>query len=250
LLLGHQLAYKTIKEANPKAQVGLAQNLYCYETYDADLVEHKWQSIDAVPNVLRKQLHNHAFIESCVELDTLDFLGVNYYTRFSYKLNPHAKDAANAKADSSFWGELVDRNKESGGGNFNSLGWELYPKGLYKALTDKALRRLIGEMPVYITENGYCQVENQEKPQDIEDTERIKFIQNHLVYSHKAMSEGVNVQGYFYWSLLDNFEWALGMKPRFGLIHVDHNSLVRTPKSSYHYYAQVAKNNGLEIVDK
>jgi beta-glucosidase len=244
LVLGHQLAYKVIKENNPKAQVGIAQNLYCYEPYDQDLVTHPWQSLDSVPNILRKQLHNHALIESCVDLEALDFLGVNYYTRFSYQLNPQAPDAINPQAPSIFWGELLDRAKQKNStSKFNSLGWELYPEGLYKALTDKALVRLIGNLPVFITENGYCKIEKESE--DLEDPERIKFIRNHLVYLHKAISKGVNLKGYFYWSLLDNFEWALGMNPRFGLVHVNHSSFARTPKASYHYYSQIAKQNGI-----
>ncbi len=243
LLLGHQLAYKAIKEVNPNAQVGFSQNLYCYESYDEKLVTHKWQSLDAMPNALRKQIHNYAFIESCVELDALDFLGVNYYTRFSYKLNPHAKDPTNPNLEASFWGELNDLSKLSDEVKDNSLGWELYADGLYKVLTEKKLTKLLEGKPIYITENGYCQVESTDK--DIDDSYRIKYIREHLIAVHKAINSGVNICGYFYWSLLDNFEWALGMKPRFGLIHVDHQSFTRTPKASYHYYSEISKNNGL-----
>ena len=82
---------------------------------------------------------------------------------------------------------------------------------------------------------------------DLEDAYRIKFIKAHLIAVHKAIQEGVDIRGYFYWSLLDNFEWALGMKPRFGLIHVDHKNFTRTPKQSYYYYAEIAKNNGITI---
>ncbi|MDD9898815.1 MAG: family 1 glycosylhydrolase [Candidatus Melainabacteria bacterium] len=239
LLLGHQLAYKTIKSVNSDAQVGFAQNLYAYEALDEALCDHKWQSIDAMPNALRKQLHNYAFIESCIELDTLDFLGVNYYTRFSYTLNPQAKDAADSKVDSSFWGELAKR----GDAPANGLGWELYAEGLYKVLTEKKLSRMLEGRPIYITENGYSHIEETE--QDIEDKYRVKFIRDHLIAVHRAINEGANVRGYFYWSLLDNFEWALGMKPRFGLVHVDHASFVRTKKQSYDYYAEIALNNAL-----
>lgn len=244
LLLGHQLAYKTIKEYDASLQIGFAQNLYCYESFDEKLVGKKWQSIDAMPNALRKQLHNYAFIESCVEMDALDFLGINYYTRFSYKLNPHAKDPANPNLEASFWGELNDLSKLSSEVQDNSLGWELYAEGLYKVLTEKKLRNLLDGRPIFITENGYCQTEENGK--DIDDKYRIKYIRDHLIAVHRAIQEGVDVRGYFYWSLLDNFEWALGMKPRFGLIHVDHDSFVRTPKSSYHYYAAIAKDNGLQ----
>ncbi len=257
LLLGHQLAYKAIKEVNPRAQVGFSQNLYCFEKPQEHLYTKAWQSLDACPNVIRSQLHNNMFIESCLEMDALDFLGVNYYTRFSYKLNPHAKDAANAKVDSAFWGEL---QKPVDGSLSNSLGWEIYPEGLYKVLTDKKLSKLLEGRPIYITENGYSHLENKpgtyaealktsenDFSKDIHDNYRIKFIRDHLIAVHKAIREGANIQGYFYWSLLDNFEWALGMDPRFGLIHVDQQNFTRTPKSSYRYYAEVAKNNGLAI---
>lgn len=229
MLLGHQLAYKAIKNHNPNAQVGLAQNFYCFEAQE---------EIDRVPNIIRNQLHNFSFVEACLELGALDFLGVNYYTRFSYRLNPRAKDPHNNTSDSTIWGEL---NKPSG--RVNSLGWELYPEGLYKVLTDTKLQRILNGLPVYITENGYCNVENES--QDIDDDYRIKFIQEHLVAVHRAIQAGIDVRGYFYWSLLDNFEWALGMKPRFGLVHVNHESYIRQPKKSYDYYAQVAKFNGL-----
>ncbi len=247
LLVGHQFAYKAIKEVNSEAQIGFAQNLYSYEPYDElmnpeTISEPNWKKMDAVPNIIRKQLHNHAFIESCAELDALDFLGVNYYTRFSYALNPKAKDPANPELDATVWGDLKQLKSKT-----NALGWELYPRGLYKALTDKRLKSLIGDTPVFITENGYCQIETKEK--DIEDPERIKFIHNHLVYLHKAITEGVNIRGYFYWSLLDNFEWALGMKPRFGLIHVDHETYQRSPKASSKFYAEIAKNNSLYLAN-
>lgn len=232
LLLGHQLAYKTIKDHNPLAQIGFAQNLYYYENPDP---------IDTVPNALRKQLHNYAFIESCLEMDTLDFLGINYYTRFSYKLNPKAKDPANPNLDASFWGELV-KYPES---KHNSLGWEIYPEGLYKVLTDRKLTRMLEGRPMYITENGYSHIEQGQL--DIEDSYRVRFIRDHLIAIHKAINGGANVQGYFHWSLLDNFEWALGMNPRFGLVHVDHSSFVRTKKRSYNYYAGIALNNGLSL---
>jgi beta-glucosidase len=127
-------------------------------------------------------------------------------------------------------------------------------------LSDKKLTKLLEDRPIFITENGYSHLENKpgtyaqaltnaesDFSKDIKDNYRIKFIRDHLIAVHKAISEGANIQGYFYWSLLDNFEWALGMDPRFGLIHVDQQSFARTPKSSYHYYADIAKNNGLII---
>lgn len=253
LLLGHQLAYKAIKEFNSQHQVGFAQNLYYFQpTTDEDMV----------PNVVRSQLHNYAFIESCVAMNCLDFLGVNYYTRFSYKLNPNAKDPTRSDLSSNLWGELQDMEEIYPGQiEKNNLGWEIYPEGLFRVLTEKKMTDLLSGRPVYITENGYCHIENNESldlkgevkksdsqtDSDIDDKYRIKFITSHLIAVHKAIQSGVDIKGYFYWSLLDNFEWALGMKPRFGLIHVDHDTFARTPKSSYYFYSEIAKNNGLSL---
>lgn len=269
MVLGHQLAYKEIKTACPNSQVGFAQNLYAFEAYDEILQKmqtnypgEKWNSLDLLPNLMRKQLHNFAFLESALELDALDFLGVNYYTRFSYKLSFNAKDPANSNLDSLLWGELQDLNKVNNRLYANSLGWEIYPQGLYSVLTDKKFLRLMDSKPIYITENGYCHVDNQpgsyasqeafassnlDYSKDLDDKYRIKFINEHLIAVHRAISDGANVCGYFYWSLLDNFEWSLGMSPRFGLVHVDHDSFIRTPKASYNYYAEISKNNGLQV---
>jgi beta-glucosidase len=250
LFLAHQLAYKAIKEHNSQAQIGFSQNMYAFETAHEAITElngHKsasplWQNSDCIPSTLRKQLHNLMFVESCIEIDALDFLGINYYTRFSYKFNGQAKDSANTTMNSNIWGELQDLKKLNPEKiSVNSLNWELYPKGLYKVLTDKSLSNLINKKPVFITENGYCST----SPSDIDDDYRITFIQEHLNSVYEAIQAGINVQGYFYWSLLDNFEWALGMAPRFGLVHVDHQNFKRSPKKSYHYYATVAKHNCL-----
>ena len=251
LLLGHQLAYKAIKNYDSRNQVGFAQNLYYFQAVKEE---------DLVPNIVRSQMHNYAFIESCKQMGCLDFLGVNYYTRFSYKLNSHAKDATRPDLSTSLWGELQDMEELYPGQiEKNNLGWEIYPEGLFRVLTEKRMKDLLDGIPVYITENGYCHIENNESldltgsiketqgksDDDKVDPYRIKFIKSHLIAIHKAIQAGVDIKGYFYWSLLDNFEWALGMKPRFGLIHVDHQSFNRTPKSSYYYYAEIAKNNGL-----
>jgi beta-glucosidase len=255
LLLGHQLAYKAIKEFNSNYQVGLAQNLYYYEAQKEE---------DMVPNVVRSQLHNYAFIDACKTMGCLDFLGVNYYTRFSYKLNPNAKDPTRENLGSTLWGELQDMAELQEGIKKNNLGWELYAEGLYRVLSEKKMRDLLDGIPVYITENGYCHIEGNEsldlkggvnqsdnqQADDLDDKYRIQFIKEHLIAVHKLIQSGLDVRGYFYWSLLDNFEWALGMKPRFGLIHVDHKTFKRTPKESYHFYSKVSKKNGLFLTKK
>jgi len=116
----------------------------------------------------------------------------------------------------------------------SDMGWELYPEGLYHLLTH--LKHY--KKPIYITENGLA---------DARDTNRGKFIKEHLRWVHKAIEEGVDVRGYFYWSLLDNFEWDKGFWPRFGLVSVDYKTLKRAVRPSAWTYAKIAKTNTLDI---
>jgi beta-glucosidase len=152
----------------------------------------------------------------------LDFLGVNYYLRAYVRDAPRPEPGARsayeigvAKANPSD----VDKTQ---------LGWPIEPVGLYETLV--TLRQRYPDLPpVYITENGCAWPDEAGMP----DQRRIDFIESHLAALQRAMADGADVRGYFYWSLLDNFEWALGYEPRFGLVHVDYNTQVRTPKASY-----------------
>jgi beta-glucosidase len=99
------------------------------------------------------------------------------------------------------------------------LGWEIYPEGLYKLLID--LKKY--NLPVFILENGIS---------TDDDNLRWEFIRQHLENTYQAIKEGVNILGYIYWSLLDNYEWEKGFAPRFGLIAVDYNTYKRTIRES------------------
>ena len=94
------------------------------------------------------------------------------------------------------------------------MGWEIYPEGIYYVL--KYLQKF--NKPIIVLENGLA---------DAEDKYRADFIKDHLYYIHKAIQEGVDVRGYFYWSLLDNFEWAHGFWPKFGLAKVNRKTMKR-----------------------
>jgi beta-glucosidase len=97
--------------------------------------------------------------------------------------------------------------------------------------------------PIYITENG-CSFDDAIGPDGaVDDHQRIAFLESHLSAVRAAMAEGVDVRGYFVWSLLDNFEWAEGYGPRFGLIHVDYETQKRTPKASYAWYRDLIAVN-------
>jgi beta-glucosidase len=115
------------------------------------------------------------------------------------------------------------------------MGWEIYPDGLYRFL--KRTADLVPDLPIYVTENGMA---NADVLVDgtVTDPERLAYIDAHLDACRRAMTEGVDLRGYFIWSLMDNYEWALGYEKRFGLVHVDFESLKRTPKASYHALAQ------------
>ncbi|MFI6536187.1 GH1 family beta-glucosidase [Nonomuraea sp. NPDC050547] len=116
-----------------------------------------------------------------------------------------------------------------------AFGWPVVPDGLHELLT--GLKRRYGRRlpPVYVTENGCSQPDSVSPDGTVDDPERIAFLDGHLAALQRARRDGVDVRGYFVWSLLDNFEWAEGYHQRFGLVHVDFETLRRTPKSSYHW---------------
>ena len=116
----------------------------------------------------------------------------------------------------------------------SDMGWEIYPKGIYHVI--RYLKKY--NKPIYITENGLA---------DAKDKKRTKFIIDHLKWVHKAIEEGVDVRGYFHWSLMDNFEWARGFKMRFGLIEIDYKTLKRIPRPSSKIYTEICKNNAIKL---
>ncbi len=157
----------------------------------------------------------------------LDWLGVNYYTRH---LNAH--DASQP------WPHLRD---VEGTLPKTQMGWEIYPEGLHHFLTRMA-RDYVGNLPIYVTENGMANADLLEDGA-VTDCAREDFLLSHLAATKQAIADGANVKGYFYWSLLDNYEWAVGYEKRFGLVHVDYDTLARTPKSSYHALARALARN-------
>ncbi|MFP4344050.1 MAG: GH1 family beta-glucosidase [Anaerolineales bacterium] len=158
----------------------------------------------------------------------LDFLGVNYYTRHVVR---HAPDSP-----------LIQVTQIQPEGSEYSQMWEIYPEGLFEILTriwtDYEIEAL------YVTENGMPVPEGKDLDGRIRDYRRIAYLRDHIAQVHRALEVGVPMRGYFVWSLLDNFEWAHGYDMRFGLIHVDYESLERTIKESGHWYAEVIRSNG------
>jgi beta-glucosidase len=114
------------------------------------------------------------------------------------------------------------------------MGWEIYPDGLQSFLTRLA-DDYVGDLPLFVTENGIAW-DDHVVDGAVDDPERIQFIAEHIAATGRAIAAGANVQGFFYWSLLDNYELAFGYEKRFGMVHVDFDTLKRTPKASYHAF--------------
>jgi beta-glucosidase len=163
----------------------------------------------------------------------LDFLGLNYYYR------AHVRDAGlPTRADRSAF-EIGVESVYPSGVDKTQMGWPIEPSGLHATLTGLAAR-FPALPPIYITENGCAYPDAVGPTGEVDDAARIEFIQSHVDAMRQAMADGVDVRGYFYWSLMDNFEWARGYAPRFGLVHVDYQTQVRTPKASYHWFRTLA----------
>jgi beta-glucosidase len=157
----------------------------------------------------------------------IDFLGINYYKR------------GITRADDSVIIERATR-VDNDRATVTETGWEVFPAGLTQILT--WTRDRYGDIPLYITENGAAFYDPPVAFNGrVEDPLRVDYLREHIRAVHDAMQQGVDVRGYYAWSLLDNFEWALGYAKRFGIIHVDYGTLQRTPKSSARYYAAVIK---------
>ena len=122
----------------------------------------------------------------------------------------------------------------------NQLGWEIYPKGLERALL--AIAPPGSGREVIVTENGIPEPDDQ-------DERRPRYLVQHLEACHRALEAGVNLRGYVHWTSLDNYEWAEGFEPHFGLIHVDFETQQRTPKPSAYLYRDIIRRNGLSADD-
>lgn len=158
----------------------------------------------------------------------IDLLGINYYTMGINRFNPEAGVLQSEEVDM--------------GLTKTDIGWPIESRGLYEFMH---YLQKYGNVDVYITENGACINDDLENGK-INDDRRISYYEQHLAQIHRIINDGINLKGYMAWSLMDNFEWAEGYRMRFGLVHVDYRSLVRTPKESFYWYQNVIKNNWLE----
>ncbi len=215
----HRLAYKKIHKIDPHAKVGLAHNVSSYHAY------RKHALVDQMFEMVLDRITNHAFLKKSGFPRYYDFLGLNYYFHIRIK---QVRLQSIVKHFDIFEPVMTERRDTS------DIGWELYPHGIFNVLMDFA----DCGRPIYITENGIA---------TDDDKKRQKFIHEYLTEIWHAINGGADVRGYFYWSLLDNFEWEAGFGPRFGLVYVDYQTQKRTLKQSAHLYADICKKNGIEV---
>jgi len=173
------------------------------------------------PSLLVETVANYSFI--LLSPRSWDFIGINYYFLHQFDLN---KIPLIRKIKRKDFLKLI-------GGEKTDLGWPIYPQGIYEVVK-KNWKKF--KIPIIITENGIA---------DKGDSKRPRFILDHLTWLNQAIKEGVDVRGYFYWTLMDNIEWGLGKKARFGLFETDYKTLKRIPRKSAFLYGKICQDNAI-----
>ncbi len=230
IFTSHGKAYDLIHRYVPDAQVSVAHNMSVFAPWK------KWNPLDRVLKKTANYFYNHSIINAFrtgtfvvkfpfsreVEIevpikDKLDFFGVNYYTRIHLRFNPFKKMGV----------EL--RYADIDGHGLTNLGWEIHPRGLAKVL--RYASRL--NLPMIITENGIATYDTEEK---------VKYMKRHVDVIERCLKDGLDVRGYFYWTLIDNYEWLQGLDARFGLYRVDFKTLKRSPTSAASYFSYLIQS--------
>lgn len=211
LASAHKKAYKLIHNLIPYAEVGIAHNIISFDAF------HHHSILEGIFEWGYDVFGNHLIY--ILTGKTHDFLGINYYFNQYISFNgqtrlPRIVDISVSKKD------------------ISDLGWEIYPEGIFDILIDISDFHL----PVYITENGIASTN---------DDRRVRFLIGYLKEIYHAIQLGVDVKGYFHWSLIDNFEWADGFEPRFGLVEVDYKNQARKVRPSAYVYKEIIKRNGI-----
>lgn len=238
LLKAHQRAYRILHKTvrmdadgdGVPCKVGIVKNISIFDP------ARKWWLPDWLTTLTLDRLYNHALLDAFRTeqfrfnlfntvrfrkdlpglADTLDWIGVNYYTQYLTRFDLKS--------------ELITRLEPKKKLPRTDMDWAVYPAGLYRALK---IVRVFG-VPIYITENGIATQDDQL---------RKRFILQHIEAVHEAILDKIDVRGYYYWSLMDNFEWAEGFEKRFGLYYVDYQTQERTLKNGAQIYGDIIKNS-------
>ncbi|PNR98597.1 GH1 family beta-glucosidase [Petrotoga olearia] len=249
-LRAHSKTVKAFREENIKeGKIGITLSNTSHdpatnsqEDKDAVRLAHEWTNYPLFLNPIYKgeypsgiKEHASEFLPHNYENDLeeikekIDFVGINYYSG----------DLVKFDTKSFLGGKTVERGLPK-----TEMGWEIYPEGFYKIL--KGVQDEYNPKEVYVTENGAA-FDDKIVNQGVHDEDRIDYLKKHLEQALRAIQNGVTLKGYFVWSLLDNFEWALGYSKRFGIVYVDYKTQKRIIKDSGKWYSQVIKNNSFEF---
>jgi beta-glucosidase len=245
LLVAHGLAVQALRAVDPALQVGIALNQSGVEAAtdapeDLDAAERAWKMheapfLDALfsgvipPDPWKSLTETPAMVQPAdpgLIAQPLDFVGLNFYSR-------HRVRAAGPVEP--------DPNIE-----YTDMGWEVHAPSLRRVLN--RMHRDYRLPPAYVTENGAAFPDQISEDGTIHDDRRQAYLRAHLTQLHHAWQDGVDVRGYFVWSLLDNFEWTRGYSKRFGIIHVDHQTQERRIKQSGEWYARLIRTNAVSEV--
>ncbi|GAA2351067.1 GH1 family beta-glucosidase [Saccharopolyspora halophila] len=264
LMLGHGLAVAEMRRSDPDADYGITLNLFPVDpATDSAADEDLARRIDGLMNrqwldpLLRgrypddllddvRPVTDLAHIQDGDEKtinQPLDFLGVNYYFRHVLSVGEQQR-VWQPGDEPSPWPGSSDMISVSRGWPTTEMGWEIDPAGLGEVL--RRLQRDYGPIPLYVTENGMACPDEVDEDGGVHDADRVDYLQRHFRTAHRAIADGVDLRGYFVWSLLDNFEWALGYSKRFGLVHCDYETQRRTVKDSGHWFRAAAAANAVE----
>ncbi|MET8765309.1 GH1 family beta-glucosidase [Lentzea sp. NPDC004782] len=260
LLLGHGLAAQAIRAVTAYTRVGITLNMY--PIIPADPASPADQDVARRLDGLQQRIFLDPLFRGAYPADVvadlepfgftghvrdgdlelisapLDMLGVNYYTE-------HHVSAEPGETGPSPWVGVGDHSFPRRDFPRTDMDWEVRPEGLTSVLL--RLHAQYPRIPLYITENGAA-FRDEVEGSVIQDLDRTSYLESHLRAAHDAIEMGVRLRGYFCWSLLDNFEWAEGYAKRFGIVHVDYDTQVRTPKMSAKWFARVARGNALVAV--
>ena len=249
LLLGHGMAVRAMRERAPANRFGLTLNLTPTDPASDDPAD-----VDAARRI--DALANRLFLDpvllgrypddvpplpvqdgdAAIIAQPLDVLGVNYYFR------QLARAGGASNGTPSPWVGSRDVEFVSRGLPQTEMGWEIDAQGLHDVLG--RVHRDYPAIPLYVTENGAAFADEVSADGSVADPERVAYLDGHLRAARRAIADGVDLRGYFVWTLMDNFEWGHGYSKRFGLFHVDFETLQRTPKDSARWFAEVTRRNG------
>jgi beta-glucosidase len=259
LLLGHGLATRALRDLGA-TNVGITLDLHPVRVLgDGDGVENARLVTDAMVNgiyleaVLQGRYPVHApaamlpppQLIADGDMETIsqrqDFLGVNYYSPVFLRAGDPADLRRNEDRTRSGMPGVVEYRPDEL--ERTTMGWLVDADGLYDILLE--VSKQAPGLPLYITENGRAAEDYVNPLGEVDDIERVRYLHTHLEAAARAIRDGVNLAGYFVWSLLDNFEWAWGYQKRFGIVFVDFGTQRRIPKSSARFYSGVVAANAV-----